>query len=734
MKSTLGKWLIVSGLIFGLVDVQFLYADDTVYTIDTDGDGVPDYIDLDDDNDGILDVDEGLQKVIINNSGFEDPVIPTGQGYHIYNEDDVPYWYTTATDDNIELWESGYENIESDTGEQHAELNAYQNASLYQDFNTTPGTVILWYVAHRGRDSDTTADVAKVEAGPVGGALADLQEMSDTNTAWGHYSGVYIVPADQNVTRFAFEAISTASGDTTRGNFLDSFVMYVARDTDGDGIPDHLDLDSDNDGISDLVESGQDSSLDSDNNGVLDDSNDNDGDGVVSSADANDDDNNSGGKVSPVDKDNDGLNDLIDLDSDGDGIPDVVEAQLTGIYTGNDGNVSDDTNTQGIPSYGLIVPQDTDNDGFADYIDDDSDGDGVKDGTESGLSLSGSDDDGDGIDDAIHASYSDPDGDINDPSTDLQNSDNNKLDVDYRSVILPDLDGDGVADIYDLDDDNDGITDREEGCTVQGLSDEYYFGTTRFVLSQDKLVEYVDSDNGDTSNNNHGIGDTALYQDVGVYNGEHFDMLITVESIERNETGDIEFDVDISGVTAGGYYYPIVLRDIDDKNDGSDLAAKFSVKIYKTGTKIPLKIEAGITFKDIDDYSVDLTDEQNDGHRNTEGVEFDLKYLYAYSFENETNLTAVESNISWFGDSGEFLQITSTAKGDGGDKELWAHVELGYTDSFEFSVLKRYADTGYILDSDDLDDPNRVIVSSSSCPDTDGDGKMLGTLTVTMMA
>ena len=39
---------------------------------DWDGDGVPDYLDLDDDNDGILDVDEGLPEAALGNWGVVD--------------------------------------------------------------------------------------------------------------------------------------------------------------------------------------------------------------------------------------------------------------------------------------------------------------------------------------------------------------------------------------------------------------------------------------------------------------------------------------------------------------------------------------------------------------------------------------------------------------------------------------------------------------------------------------
>ena len=57
-----------------------------------------------------------------------------------------------------------------------------------------------------------------------------------------------------------------------------------------------------------------------------------------------------------------------------------------------------------------------------DYLDTDSDGDGIDDTTESGLTP-GADANGDGIGDGINASYADPDGDVNVPLTDLTNTD-----------------------------------------------------------------------------------------------------------------------------------------------------------------------------------------------------------------------------------------------------------------------------------------------------------------------
>ena len=66
-------------------------------------------------------------------------------------------------------------------------------------------------------------------------------------------------------------------------------------------------------------------------------------------------------------------------------------------------------------------------------------------------------------------SYSDVNGNLNDPTT-LPDTDSDLGaggDVDYRDTVsVGDVDGDGVADTDDFDDDNDGITDAQELCNA----------------------------------------------------------------------------------------------------------------------------------------------------------------------------------------------------------------------------------------------------------------------------
>ena len=100
----------------------------------------------------------------------------------------------------------------------------------------------------------------------------------------------------------------------------------------------------------------------------------------------------------------------------------------------------------------FAAPVNTDGTGVADYLDADSDDDGIDDAVESGLTalLSGNDNDGDGIDDALSASYSDPGGIIDDPFNDLENIDSEVSEPDYRSINAADTDNDGVSDVIDL--------------------------------------------------------------------------------------------------------------------------------------------------------------------------------------------------------------------------------------------------------------------------------------------
>jgi outer membrane protein OmpA-like peptidoglycan-associated protein len=160
-------------------------------------------------------------------------------------------WSTTASG-GLEVWDyssmASYtqwtQNLATYDGPNFAELNSNEAGTLYQDVVTVPGDVLNWSLGHRARAGNVGTDVMKVLAGPGGGSgasglteqipltwdggpipVAGSANMPDTGAAWGVWTGSYIVPAGQTLTRFAFQAVSSASGDSSYGNFLDGIAF-----------------------------------------------------------------------------------------------------------------------------------------------------------------------------------------------------------------------------------------------------------------------------------------------------------------------------------------------------------------------------------------------------------------------------------------------------------------------------------------------------------------------------
>ena len=113
-------------------------------------------------------------------------------------------WNTTATDNKIEIWRDGFLGHPAYSGTFFAELNATQPSALYQDVATEPGETVKWGFAHRGRNTNETM---QFKVGPAGGPYVTIDNYTDGPTAWGYYSGEYIVPAGQVLTRFLFSAV-----------------------------------------------------------------------------------------------------------------------------------------------------------------------------------------------------------------------------------------------------------------------------------------------------------------------------------------------------------------------------------------------------------------------------------------------------------------------------------------------------------------------------------------------
>ncbi len=140
----------------------------------------------------------------------------------------------------------------------------------------------------------------------------------------------------------------------------------LSVDTDYDGLTDYDEIityltnpntwDSDGDGVSDATEVA---------NGTIANNDDQDGDGILNSAEGTED------------SDNDSIADYIDLDSDNDGIPDIIENGRSD--DNNDGKID---STDSNPANSLLT--DTDMDGISNILDLDSDQDSLSDLAEAG--------------------------------------------------------------------------------------------------------------------------------------------------------------------------------------------------------------------------------------------------------------------------------------------------------------------------------------------------------------
>jgi uncharacterized repeat protein (TIGR01451 family) len=380
--------------------------------IDDDNDGIPDYVELnnpvalqDADGDLIPNWNDATYPGYTDNNadGFNDNFDPSADS----DNDGIPNFY----DNNF----PGYTDSNGDG----------INDNMDKDLDGIPN--------HLDLDSDNDGIPDTVESYGV-----------DTN-------GDGIIDNYIDTDNDGFSQNVDANNTGVAG----SNVGLGAQDFDGDGIGNYLDTDSDNDGIPDVVEV---SGSYAGNNGKLSNFTDANSDGIS--------DNNvngtalliTGPDISPVNGradnfpnknlDRDFRPNPYDVDSDGDGIVDVIEAGLpdanfNGIVDGTIAVNGWSTSVSGLPTLTL---RNTDGVGNPDYLDIDSDDDGIPDNIE-GMSTLG----------YALPTLTDADGDG------LMSPYDNVAGFSGAGIFVYDHDGDGTPDYRDLDTDADAQPDIIEG-------------------------------------------------------------------------------------------------------------------------------------------------------------------------------------------------------------------------------------------------------------------------------
>jgi hypothetical protein len=110
----------------------------------------------------------GHAQNLIQNGGFEvqNPPVPTSPPtYRIFDVSGLPYWSTTASDQKVEIWSSGFQGVTTITqpdgfypngGSYFAELNANVVSTLYQTITLNKTGALSYSFWHRGRNGTDT--------------------------------------------------------------------------------------------------------------------------------------------------------------------------------------------------------------------------------------------------------------------------------------------------------------------------------------------------------------------------------------------------------------------------------------------------------------------------------------------------------------------------------------------------------------------------------------------------
>ncbi|MFV0258691.1 MAG: hypothetical protein ACK5PP_09620, partial [Acidimicrobiales bacterium] len=431
--------------------------------VDTDGDGVTDDIDLDDDNDGIPDTVESpapIKMVAWPNSGSSGVGTGFGGGWISSVEPRVDGSGLTAT----------YPQIQSLTllGVDSLTLSEAQAADEYLEYRFTPTTkwttLTSFHFARNHTDQAYTFSVL-MSPGPYDQATAvPLVTDHVAPPTTQVYQNWDVEVPDQTLQPGVTYTVRLYfyDGENAEVRDFDDFALWGdGNDPDRDGLTNRLDLDADNDGMPDNLEAQATAAYVAPTGSHVN--------GISTAY---------GDGLTPVDTDNDGIRDYLDLDTDNDNISDLLESGLPVTDTDDNGRVDSPVGVNGLvdtvdtadtyadPSGIAVTPtgfalDDSDHDLAADgsnasatvnfdFRETDADGDGIADSVEVGSDPANPlDTDNDG-----HPDYQDPDAD-NDGIAD-------SVEVGSDPANPRDTDNDNHPDYQDPDADNDGNPDATD--------------------------------------------------------------------------------------------------------------------------------------------------------------------------------------------------------------------------------------------------------------------------------
>ncbi|WP_159951250.1 T9SS type B sorting domain-containing protein [Polaribacter septentrionalilitoris] len=302
---------------------------------DYDGDLIIDNLDIDIDNDGILNCDESFGNININLLDFNNAIVTHPEdatnviNNSLFTASETTNSFTgdssgnfTSTLVNAPLTESSY------TLSFKENINIIFKQSDNQNHVISDGEYFILKINPAGKnitllDPDDQLLVnssfdlnQEFKAGITQISASEIWFKYKNNINSGNSTFKFVANKINEIT-FEHKSTGIISSSTFNGNIQ---LTCFTRDSDGDGIEDMLDLDSDNDAIPDFFESTAQevilTGMDSNSDGL---------DDIFNTVTPN------------QDTDGDGVPNYLDIDSDNDGIYDIVEAGSGGFDANNDG-------------------------------------------------------------------------------------------------------------------------------------------------------------------------------------------------------------------------------------------------------------------------------------------------------------------------------------------------------------------------------------------------------------
>lgn len=216
--------------------------------VDTDDDGISDYSDLDDDNDGILDTDEGCFTESVDFSINQSSV-----SLSLNNGSDGFVLDLTSLDNGFNMSINGNQ-LTSQEIEFHSPIRTAEFAD--GTFYGGGGVPNIWSIAWNNPTNPETPLIRLIVKTDGSVELYGSKTHNGPLEPMVFVNGLTVNPVSWNAGTNTIILDQVINGNTVMTGRLSSLVQECPLDTDGDGIVDSIDLDSDNDGIYDVVEAG----------------------------------------------------------------------------------------------------------------------------------------------------------------------------------------------------------------------------------------------------------------------------------------------------------------------------------------------------------------------------------------------------------------------------------------------------------------------------------------------